>query len=142
MGFWFRPAGGASSTTTNSGGRYQLLIDGASTTHSCSIIRDFDCCTWPSGWQPISFPSGTQGQASVIVPSYATLRKRICGQNETGTEPQGFMAGYVRDASGKPVPRAHVWATWQILWSSRTAVSWPRISSARLRPIPAMMDRS
>jgi len=26
------------------------------------------------------------------------------------------MAGYVRDAAGRPVPRAHVWATWQILW--------------------------
>jgi hypothetical protein len=67
-------------------------------------------------WQTISLPSGARGQASVIVPAYATLRKRICGQNETGTEAQGFMAGYVRDAAGKPVPRAHVWATWQILW--------------------------
>jgi len=26
------------------------------------------------------------------------------------------MAGYVKDASGRPVARAHVWATWQIQW--------------------------
>jgi hypothetical protein len=52
----------------------------------------------------------------VIIPSYGALRKRLCGQNETGTEAQGFLAGYVKDAAGKPVPSAHVWATWQILW--------------------------
>jgi hypothetical protein len=39
--------------------------------------------------------------------------------NETGTEPQGIAAGYVRDASGKPVAHAHVWATWQIQWVER-----------------------
>jgi hypothetical protein len=61
-------------------------------------------------------PAGAHGQASVIIPSYESLRKRLCGQNETGTEAQGFMAGYVRDAAGRPVPLAHVWATWQILW--------------------------
>jgi hypothetical protein len=66
--------------------------------------------------QSISLPNGARGQASLIVPSYLTLRKRLCGQNETGTDAQGMMAGYVRDASGKPVPGAHVWATWQILW--------------------------
>ena len=27
-----------------------------------------------------------------------------------------MMAGYVRDATGKALPRAHVWATWQMLW--------------------------
>jgi len=109
-------AGGRFKTTTNSGGRYQLLIDGAI---DDTVVFDHPrlrLLRVAERWQPISFPSGTKGQASVIVPSYATLRKRICGQNETGTEPQGFMAGYVRDASGKPVPRAHVWATWQILW--------------------------
>ena len=52
----------------------------------------------------------------MIVPSYETLRKRLCGQNETRTEAQGLMAGYVRDAAGKPMPGAHVWAIWQILW--------------------------
>jgi len=108
--------GGRFKTTTNSSGRYQLLIDGAI---DDTVVFDHPrlrLLRVAERWQPISFPSGTKGQASVIVPSYATLRKRICGQNETGTEPQGFMAGYVREASGKPIARAHVWATWQILW--------------------------
>jgi hypothetical protein len=108
--------GGRFKTTTNSSGRYQLLIDGAI---DDTVVFDHPRLRLlhvSERWQPISFPSGTKGQASVIVPSYATLRTRICGRNETGTEPQGFLAGYVRDASGKPVPRAHVWATWQILW--------------------------
>ena len=51
-----------------------------------------------------------------MMPSYKTLRARFCGQNETGTEAQGLAAGYVRDAAGNPVPNAHVWATWQVLW--------------------------
>jgi hypothetical protein len=33
-----------------------------------------------------------------------------------GTEAQGLMAGYVTDASGKPIAGAHVWASWQITW--------------------------
>jgi len=108
--------GGRFKTTTNSGGRYQLLIDGAIDDTLVFDHPRLRLLHVAERWQSISLPSGARGQASVIVPSYATLRKRICGQNETGTEPQGFMAGYVRDASGKPVPRAHVWATWQILW--------------------------
>jgi hypothetical protein len=66
--------------------------------------------------QSISVLPGTRGQASIILPSYGTLRRQLCGRNETGTEAQGFVAGYVRDGAGKPVPNAHVWATWQILW--------------------------
>jgi hypothetical protein len=27
-----------------------------------------------------------------------------------------MMVGYVMDPYGKPIPRAHVWATWQINW--------------------------
>jgi len=66
--------------------------------------------------QAISLPTGARGEVSVFVPSYGTLRGRLCGRNETGTESQGMMAGYVRDASGKPLARAHVWASWQIGW--------------------------
>jgi hypothetical protein len=108
--------GGRFKTTTNSGGRYQLLIDGAIDDTLVFDHPRLRLLHVAERWQPISLPSGARGQASVIVPSYATLRTRICGRNETGTEPQGFMAGYVREASGKPVPQAHVWATWQVLW--------------------------
>ena len=30
-----------------------------------------------------------------------------------------MMAGYVRDASGKPLARAHVWASWQMQWAEQ-----------------------
>jgi hypothetical protein len=30
-----------------------------------------------------------------------------------------MAVGYVRDAAGKPVFNAHVWATWQIQWIER-----------------------
>ena len=101
---------------TNSGGRYELAIDGAfndTLVFEHPRLRLFHI---EERWQPLSLPSGSRAQASVIIPSYGSLRKRICGLNETGTEAQGFMAGDVRDAAGKPLPRAHVWATWQILW--------------------------
>jgi hypothetical protein len=66
--------------------------------------------------QNITVPAGSRGQAVVIVPSLGTLRRRLCGLNETGTDAQGMAVGYVRDADGSPVRNAHVWATWQISW--------------------------
>jgi hypothetical protein len=108
--------GGRFKTLTNSGGRYELAVDvplNDSIVFEHPRLRLFHVA---ERVQSISLPNGARGQASVIVPSYATLRKRLCGRNETGTDAQGLMAGYVRDASGKPVSGAHVWATWQILW--------------------------
>jgi len=108
--------GGRFKTQTRSGGGYELAIDGAlddTIVFEHPRLRLFHIA---ERRQSISMPAGAHGQASVIIPSYESLRKRLCGQNETGTEAQGFMAGYVRDAAGRPVPRAHVWATWQILW--------------------------
>ncbi|MFL5595348.1 MAG: carboxypeptidase regulatory-like domain-containing protein [Gemmatimonadaceae bacterium] len=108
--------GGRFKTVTNASGRYQLAINGA--------IRDtlvfehprLRLLRIPSRVQSLSLPAGARAEASVILPSYEALRKQLCGQNEAGTEAQGLMAGYVKDATGKPVQRAHVWATWQILW--------------------------
>ncbi len=108
--------GGRFKTQTRSGGGYELAIDGAlddTIVFEHPRLRLFHIA---ERRQSISMPAGAHGQASVIIPSYESLRKRLCGQNETGTEAQGFMAGYVRDAAGRPVPLAHVWATWQILW--------------------------
>lgn len=108
--------GGRFKTQTRSGGGYELAIDGAlndTIVFEHPRLRLFHIA---ERLQPISMQAGAHGRASVIIPSYESLRKRLCGQNETGTEAQGFMAGYVRDAAGRPVPRAHVWATWQILW--------------------------
>jgi hypothetical protein len=108
--------GGRFKTQTRSGGGYELAIDGAlddTLVFEHPRLRLFHIA---ERLQLFSMPAGGRGRASVIIPSYESLRKRLCGQNETGTEAQGFMAGYVRDAVGRPVPRAHVWATWQILW--------------------------
>lgn len=108
--------GGRFKTQTRSGGGYELAIDGAlddTIVFEHPRLRLFHIA---ERLQSISMLAGAHGRASVIIPSYESLRKRLCGQNETGTEAQGFMAGYVRDAAGRAVPRAHVWATWQILW--------------------------
>ncbi len=108
--------GGRFKTLTNAGGAYELAIDGAlndTIVFEHPRLRLFHVA---ERVQSISLPAGSRGQASVIVPSYGTLRKNLCGQNETATEAQGMMAGYVRDATGKALPRAHVWATWQMLW--------------------------
>lgn len=108
--------GGRYRTTTNSSGRYELPVDGAL---NDSIVFDHPrlrLLQVSDRVQRISVPAGARAQASIIVPSYATLRATICGRNATGTEAQGMMAGYVRDAAGKPIARAHVWAAWPVQW--------------------------
>ncbi|HEV7596385.1 MAG TPA: hypothetical protein VGO33_15415 [Gemmatimonadaceae bacterium] len=108
--------GGRFKTTTTGGGHYDLAVDGPvsdTLVFEHPRLRLYRVAT---RLQTISLPSGARGQANVLVPSYGTLRKGLCGQNETATESQGIAAGYVRDATGRPVPNAHVWATWQILW--------------------------
>jgi hypothetical protein len=108
--------GGRFKTSTTAGGRYDLAVDGP---FSDTIVFEHPRLRLyrvASRMQTISLRSGARGQANVLIPSYGTLRKRLCGQNETSTDSQGIVAGYVKDAVGKPVPNAHVWATWQILW--------------------------
>ena len=108
--------GGHFKAVTGDGGRYELVVDGAL---SDKVIFDHPRLRLfhlPERVQTVSVPAGSRGQATVIVPSYGALRKRLCGQNETGTDSQGMAVGYVRDAAGNPVRNAHVWATWQILW--------------------------
>lgn len=108
--------GGRFRTVTNSGGRYELTVTGPindTLVFEHPRLRLFHVS---DRLQTISLPAGARGQASVLVPSYTTLRARLCGRNETGTEPQGLMAGYVTDPYGKPIRGAHVWASWEITW--------------------------
>lgn len=108
--------GGRFRTLTNAGGRYELTVDAPI---NDTIVFDhprLELLHVADRVQKISLPSGARSEVIVIVPSYATLRTRICGRNEIGTEAQGMMVGYVMDPYGKPLPRAHVWATWQINW--------------------------
>ena len=107
---------GRFKTRTGDGGRYELVIDGAL---SDKVIFDHPRLRLfriPERVQTVSVAPGARGQAMVFIPSFATLRSKLCGQNETGTEAQGIAVGYVKDAAGNPVRSAHVWATWQILW--------------------------
>ena len=108
--------GGKFKTLTNSGGRYELAVDGPVNDTILFEHPRLRLLRVAGRAQAISLPTGARGEVSVFVPSYGTLRGRLCGRNETGTESQGMMAGYVRDASGKPLARAHVWASWQIGW--------------------------
>lgn len=111
--------GGRFKVLTSPGGHYELAIDGPladTIVFEHPRLRLFRVA---DRIQTISMPAGARGQVSVLIPSYGTLRKRLCGQNETGTEAQGIAVGYVRDAAGRPVPNAHVWTTWQILWVER-----------------------
>jgi hypothetical protein len=108
--------GGRFRAVTNGGGRYELAVDGPindTIVFDHPRLRLFHVA---DRVQTLSMPAGSRGQVSVIVPSAASLRARLCGRNEIGTEAQGMIAGYVTDAAGKPLPRAHVWATWQIQW--------------------------
>jgi hypothetical protein len=124
--------GGRFKTLTSTGGGYELRVDGAlndTIIFEHPRLRLFHIA---DRIQTISLPAGARGQASVIIPSYESLRKSLCGQNETRTEAQGFMAGYVRDAAGKPVPRAQVLATWQVLWVQENG---PLVSTNQQRTV-------
>jgi hypothetical protein len=108
--------GGRFKAVTNDGGRYEMAVDAGT---SDKLIFDHPRLRLfhvAERVQNVRAVSGSVTPASVIVPSYATLRKMLCTQNETGTEAQGMAVGYVHDASGSPLFNAHVWATWQIQW--------------------------
>jgi hypothetical protein len=108
--------GGRFKALTSDGGRYELAVLGGLSDKVIFEHPRLRLFRIPERVQNISVPAGSRGQAVVIVPSLGTLRRRLCGQNETGTEAQGMAVGYVKDAAGKPVANAHVWATWQIAW--------------------------
>lgn len=107
---------GRFKTRTSDGGRYELVIDGALSDKVIFEHPRLRLLRIPERVQTVSVPPGARGEAVVIIPSFGTLRERLCGRNETGTEAQGMAVGYVRDAAGNPIRNAHVWATWQILW--------------------------
>lgn len=108
--------GGRFRTTTTAGGHYELAVMGALTDTIVFEHPRLRLYRVADRMQLISLPAGSHGVANVLMPSYATIRRTLCGQNETATESQGIVAGYVRDVAGNPVPHAHVWATWQLLW--------------------------
>jgi hypothetical protein len=111
--------GGKFKTITNAAGRYELTVDGPINDRLVFDHPRLRLFRVAEQVQGVSLPAGARSNASVIVPSYATLRSRLCDRNETDTEAQGMMAGYVTDAAGNPLPGAHVWAAWQIQWTQQ-----------------------
>jgi hypothetical protein len=101
---------------TSEGGRYELVIDGALSDKVIFEHSRLRLLRIPERVQTVSVAPGSRGQAVVIIPSFATLRNRLCGKNETGTDAQGMAVGYVKDADGNAVRGAHVWASWQVQW--------------------------
>ena len=108
--------GGKFKTITNAGGRYELTVDGPINDRLVFDHPRLRLFRVAEQVQGVSLPAGARSNASVIVPSYATLRSKLCGRNETDTDAQGMITGYVTDAAGNPLPGAHVWAAWQIQW--------------------------
>ena len=108
--------GGRFKALTSDGGRYELSVLGGLSDKVIFEHPRLRLFRIPERVQNISVPAGSRGQAVVIIPSLGTLRRHLCGQNETGTEAQGLAVGFVRDPAGNPVRGAHVWATWQITW--------------------------
>ena len=111
--------GGKFKTITNAAGRYELTVDGPINDRLVFDHPRLRLFRVAEQVQGVSLPAGARSNASVIVPSYTTLRSKLCDRNETGTEAQGMMAGYVTDAAGNPLPGAHVWAAWQIQWTEQ-----------------------
>jgi len=108
--------GGRFKAVTGPGGHYELVFDGPI---SDTIVFDHPrirLFRLADRRQSVSVQSGGRAQANLLIPAYGTLRKRLCGPNEIGTDSQGIVAGYVRDAAGNPIPSAHVWTTWPLLW--------------------------
>jgi hypothetical protein len=108
--------GGRLRTTTSDGGHYELPINGAVSDKIVFEHPRLRLLHVAQRVQSVSVPAGASAHVSVVVPSYATMRRTLCGQNETRTDAQGMTVGYVRDATGKPVFNAHISATWQIQW--------------------------
>ena len=108
--------GGKLRTTTSDGGHYELPISGAVSDKIVFEHPRLRLLHVAQRVQNVSVPAGGSAHVSVVVPSYATMRRTLCGQNETRTDAQGMAIGYVRDATGKPVFNAHVAASWQIQW--------------------------
>lgn len=108
--------GGRYRTSTNAAGRFVLPIEGSLADTITFAHPRLTLLRVPGRVQPVSVTSGTRSQASVWIPSYSTLRTRLCGQRTKGPEAPGLAFGHVRDAAGNPVHNASVSASWQVRW--------------------------
>ena len=106
---------GSHRTSTNSGGGYELLLDGAagdSLVFEHPRLRLFRV----PRVMPVFVNDAGRAQISVVIPSHAALRQTHCPATGSRLQPSGLALGYVRDEAGNPVADAMVSATWQVLW--------------------------
>lgn len=106
---------GSHKTTTNLGGGYELLVDGAV---ADSLVFEHPRLRLLRVQQvlPVSVVSGGQAQVSIVIPNFTALRQALCPGSGSRLKPTGLAIGYVRDQGGNPVADAQVAATWQLLW--------------------------
>ena len=106
---------GSHKTSTNRGGGYELLVDGAL---ADSLVFEHPRLRLFRVQQvlPVSVESGGRAQVSVVIPNYAALRQGLCPGSGSRLKPTGLAVGYVRDEAGNPVADAQVAATWRVLW--------------------------
>lgn len=106
---------GSHRTSTNSGGGYELLLDGAAADSLVFEHPRLRLFRMPRV-MPVFVNDGGRAQISVVIPSHAALRQALCPASGSNLQPSGLALGYVRDESGNPVADAMVSATWQVKW--------------------------
>ena len=103
-------------TVTNSGGGYELRVEGRFVD---TLLFDHPRLRLlrVSGVKPVAVGSGGQAQVGVLIPALAGLRQTLCPAEAGQGLAPGLAVGYVHDAFGKPIANAQVSATCQVLWT-------------------------
>jgi hypothetical protein len=107
---------GRYKTATNSGGGFELAMDGGLVD---TLIFDHPRLRLfrVPRVRPVSVASGARAQVTVVIPGFAVLRQGLCPAAGSTAQLPGAAIGYVLDAAGEPIANAQVSATWQILWT-------------------------
>jgi len=106
---------GSHRTSTNSGGGYELILDGAAADSLVFEHPRLRLFRMPRV-MPVLVNESGRAQIAVAIPSHAALRHALCPASGSEQQPAGLAVGYVRDESGNPVADAMVSATWQVKW--------------------------
>jgi hypothetical protein len=103
-------------TTTNSGGGFELSMDGGLVDTLIFDHPRLRLLRVPRA-RAVFVASGAQTQVAVVIPGFATLRQTLCPTDGSVAQPAGVAIGYVLDAAGNPMANAQVSATWLVLWT-------------------------
>jgi len=106
---------GRYKAVTNSGGGYELVVEGDFVDTLVFDHPRLRLLRVPRV-KPVAVRSGGRTQLAVVIPSSAGIRQALC-PGERGREASGLAFGYVHDAAANPIAGAQVSATWQVLWA-------------------------